>query len=172
MIHESAEFVQRLSVVQLRPKCKMEVLVATLIGVNRSLKRTDPKTNVRRGELRPGFGLVGDAHAGLNEREISLLDFRYVEALNAEHGLDAGPGAFAENLTTQGLETEGLRIGDRLRVGETLLEVVQIGKPLSAAHTYNFKGHSILPKVGIFLRVVRGGIVQVGDEVERIEAEA
>ncbi len=145
--------------------------MANLIGVNRSLKRTDPKTNVRRGELRPGLGLVGDAHAGLSEREVSLLDFRYVEALNAEHGLGAGPGAFAENLTTVGLETEKLRLGDHLRVGEAILEVVQLGKPLDVAHTYNYRGYSILPKVGIFLRVVRGGIVQVGDEVERIKGE-
>ncbi len=139
--------------------------MATLIGVNRSERRTDPKINVGEGELRPGLGLVGDAHAGLGEREISLLDIRYVDEVNRTYGIGAGPGSFAENLTVEGLTTERLRIGDRLRVGETLLEVVQLGKPLSAAHTYNFKGHSILPKVGIFLRVVEGGEVRVGDPV-------
>ncbi len=146
--------------------------MATLIGVNRSERRSDPKVNVLEGELRPGLGLVGDAHAGLGEREISLLDIRYVDEVNEAYDLGAAPGAFAENLTVSGLDTASLQLGDRLRVGETVLEVVQLGKPPSASHTYNFKGHSILPKVGIFLRVVRGGRVRVGDEVALLDGEA
>ncbi|MBN1921833.1 MAG: MOSC domain-containing protein [Anaerolineae bacterium] len=141
-----------------------------LIAVNSSTECTKPKTSVDAGELIAGYGLVGDAHAGLSEREISLVTIENIEAANQRYGIQAGPGAFAENLTTEGLDASTLKVGDRLRVGPTLLEVVQLGKPRTAAHTYNYQGVSILPNVGVFCRVIEGGRVVPGDSIEVLPA--
>ena len=149
--------------------------MAHLVAVCRSERRTDPKADVGEGELRPGWGLVGDAHAGPprpNRWQVSLLARESVERLNREHGLDAAPGSFAENLTTRGLDTAGLHPGDRLRIGEAVvLEVEQIGKPPEIAHTYHYRNHSLLPTEGVFCRVVDGGWVHRGDPV-RVERQA
>ena len=140
-----------------------------LMAVCRSERRSDPKADVGEAELRPGWGLVGDGHAGpaLPGRwEISLLAWENVEQLNREHGLGAAPGSFAENLTTRGLDTSRLRVGDRLRIGaQVVLEVEQLGKPPGIAHAYSFRGHSLLPIVGVFCRVVVGGVVRKGNPV-------
>lgn len=141
-----------------------------LIAVNRSKIRTDPKTAGVSGELVAGYGLVGDAHAGLNEREVALIAVAEIEACNREHQLGAVPGSFADNLTIAELDLTQLQIGDQLCVGPTRLKVVQLGKPRSQAHSYNFKGHSILPDVGIFCRVLEGGHVQQGDTVTILPA--
>ena len=136
-----------------------------VFAVCRSKRRVDPKEDIGAGELRAGYGLVGDAHAGLSPRQVSLLALESIERANQEHGISAGPGSFAENITTQGIDLLSLRVGNRLRVGPTLLEVIQLGKPPSAAHTYNFQGVSILPTEGVFCRVLKGGRVKIGDEI-------
>jgi len=144
----------------------------TLIAVCRSEQRTDPKADVGEAELRAGWGLVGDSHAGParpGRWEISLLAWENVEQLNREHGLGAVPGSFAENLTTQGFDTSRLRVGNRLCIGaQVILEVQQLGKPPEIAHTYSFSGHSLLPTVGVFCRVLAGGVVRKGDPI-RVE---
>jgi len=142
--------------------------MAHIVAVNSSQRRQDPKTDVRAGELRASHGLVGDAHAGLSEREVSLLALESIQRVNQEHGLDARPGSFAENLTTAGLDLLSLAVGDRLRAGDALLEVVQIGKPADVAHTYNYRGVSILPREGVFCRVMVGGVVRAGDPIARV----
>ena len=139
--------------------------MGSIVAVCASQGRMDPKRDMGEGHLREGYGLEGDAHAGLSEREISLLAMESIERLNEEHGVEAGPGDFAENLTTQGLDLVSLPLGTRLQAGEAVLEVVQIGKPLHVAHTYNFQGLSILPTEGIFCRVIEGGQVRRGDEI-------
>jgi MOSC domain-containing protein YiiM len=113
--------------------------------------------------------LVGDSHGGPprpGRWQISLLAWEDVTRANREHGLNAVPGSFAENLTTEGLDTASLKVGDRLKIGnEVVLEVEQLGKPPEIAHTYNFQGHSLLPTVGVFCRVVVGGMVSAGDVI-------
>jgi MOSC domain-containing protein YiiM len=143
--------------------------MAQVLAVNHSPERALPKTLGERGELRAGYGLVGDAHAGYSEREVSLLAWEAVEQANREHQIQAGPGAFAENLTTQGIDLLSLHVGDRVQVGTALLEVVQIGKPLTAAHTYHYQGVSILPHAGLFCRVLVGGTVARGDAITVVE---
>ncbi|MCL6429867.1 MAG: MOSC domain-containing protein [Anaerolineae bacterium] len=139
-----------------------------LVAVCVSARRTDPKSDIGEGTLYAGYGLLGDSHAGLNERQVSLVALESIERANREHGISARPGSFAENLTTQGLDLLTLRIGDQLRIGPALLEVVQIGKPPDTAHTYSFQGVSILPREGIFCRVLEGGRVARGDPIEVI----
>jgi MOSC domain-containing protein YiiM len=139
--------------------------MAHVVAVCRSQQRTDPKVDVGKGELRAGHGLVGDTHAGLSERQVSLLAMESIERANRKHGITAVPGSFAENLTTQGLDLGALKVGDRLRAGEAELVVVQLGKPPEVAHTYNYQSVSILPREGVFCRVARGGWVRHGDEI-------
>jgi molybdopterin adenylyltransferase len=142
---------------------------ARLIAVCRSNRRTDLKRNVGQGELRASWGLKGDSHAGPprpGRWQISLLAWERVERLNREKGIDAVPGSFAENLTTQGLDTSQLALGDRLQISDqVILEVEQLGKPPEIAHTFNFQGYSLLPTEGIFCGIVVGGPVAAGDEV-------
>lgn len=144
--------------------------MAHIVAVCQSRQRTDPKVDVGEGELRAGYGLVGDAHAGLSERQVSLLAIESIERANREYGLTAVPGSFAENLTTKGLDLSTLNVGDRLQVGEAELVVVQLGKPPEAAHTYNYQGVSILPREGVFCRVVRSGRVRRGDMIAVIRS--
>jgi MOSC domain-containing protein YiiM len=142
--------------------------MAHIVAVCCSERRTEPKVDIGQGELRRDHGLVGDSHAGLSQRQVSLLALESIERANREHGIEAGPGSFAENLTTQGLDLLSLKVGNRLRVGKALLKVVQIGKPSDVAHTYSFQGVSVLPTEGVFCRVVEGGWVRRGDEIARL----
>jgi MOSC domain-containing protein YiiM len=142
---------------------------AVVKAVCRSDKRSEPKTDVGRGDLRAGWGLVGDSHSGpprSGRWQISLLAWEPVHQLNRERGVTAVPGSFAENLTTEGLDKARLHIGDRLQIGEqVVLEVEQLGKPPDIAHTYSFQGYSLLPMEGIFCNVVTGGTVAAGDAI-------
>lgn len=145
---------------------------ARILAVCRSDERSQPKVDVGRAELRAGWGLVGDSHAGPprpDRWQIALLAWEHVARLNHEAGVSAVPGSFAENLTTEGLDTAGLQVGDRLEIGsQVVLQVEQLGKPPEIAHTYSFQGHSLLPTLGIFCGVVVGGLVETGDVVRRV----
>jgi MOSC domain-containing protein YiiM len=142
---------------------------AVVKAVCRSEERSEPKKNVGRGELRAGWGLIGDSHAGpprSGRWQISVLAWEYVERLYRDAGVEAVPGSFAENLTTEGLDTATLQVGDRLQIGEqVVLSVEQLGKPPDIAHTYSFQGHSLLPTHGVFCAVLSGGIVAAGDTI-------
>lgn len=107
---------------------------------------------------------MGGQPPGLGE-SIERLNLALTQAEGKEHGIGAGSGDFAENLTTQGIDLVSLPLGARLRTGEAVLEAVQIGKPPDVTHTYNFQGLSILPTEGIFCRVVKSGWVRKGDEI-------
>lgn len=140
-----------------------------VIAVCSSERRPEPKTNLGQGELRAGWGLVGDSHAGPrqpNRWQIGLLAWESVARLEREYGIEAQPGSFAENLTCRGLDLSGLRTGDHLAIGEhVVLEVEQLGKPSSVAHTYSYQGHSLLPTKGVFCGVLEGGPVAEGDVI-------
>ena len=145
--------------------------MAHVVAVCASQCRSDPKVDVGTGELRAGSGLVGAAHAGFSEREVGLWGVESIEEVNREHHVAAVPGSFAENLTVAGLDLLTLKLGDQLQVGQALLEVVQIGKPPDVAHTYNYGGVSVLPRKGVFCRVVRGGGVSRGDALQVLPKE-
>jgi MOSC domain-containing protein YiiM len=138
--------------------------VGKVVGVCMSQRRTDPKKNVGRGFLQWGFGLVGDSHAG-TEKEVSLLAIESIQKLCQETGLSAGPGCFAENITTEGIDLTSLPIGALLRIGEVKLMVIQVGKGLLQAHRYHYQGYSILPKEGVFCKVIQSGEVKIGDSI-------
>lgn len=143
--------------------------MGSIVAVCASQRRMDPKRDMGEGYLREGYGLLGDAHAGLSERQVSLLALESIKRANEEHRIEAGPGDFAENLTTWGIDLLSLPIGTRLRAGEAVLEVVQIGKSPHVVHTYSFQRLSLLPTEGIFCRVIEGGRVRKSDEIAVIE---
>jgi MOSC domain-containing protein YiiM len=138
-----------------------------VVGVCMSQRRTDPKKNVGKGLLIRGLGLAGDSHAG-SEKEVSLLAIESIQRLCLETGISAGPGCFAENITTEGMDLTTLPIGSKLQVGEAKLKVIQIGKDPTQPHTYNYLGYSILPNEGIFCKVIESGEIRVGDSVRTI----
>jgi MOSC domain-containing protein YiiM len=124
------------------------------------------KTAVPAGVLQADHGLVGDAHAG-SGRQVSLLAEESIAKMRAE-GLSVGPGDFAENLTTSGLELHRLPVGTRLRVGQSvLLEITQIGKAChSDCEIKRVTGKCVMPTEGVFARVLTGGEVAAGDSIE------
>jgi len=129
-----------------------------------------PKRNVPEAELRADFGLVGDAHAGSGPRQVSLLDIESMEELR-RNGADISPGDFAENLTVEGIDLSALRVGRRLRIGGTVeLEVTQLGKRCHGrCRIFEKLGDCIMPRQGVFARVVTGGRIRAGDAVELIK---
>jgi len=139
----------------------------TIVAVCTSEKKGVRKRNVGKAELRADWGIVGDAHAAKWHRQVSLLAMESIEKMRAE-GLNVGPGSFAENLTTQGINLLSLPIGSRVRVGsDVVLEITQIGKKCHlGCAIFRQTGKCIMPREGIFARVIRGGRVKTGDAIE------
>jgi MOSC domain-containing protein YiiM len=139
--------------------------VAHVIAVCMSENKGERKTPVGEVELRENHGIVSDAHAGEWHRQVSLLASESIDKMR-KLGLDVNPGDFAENITTSGIELVSLPIGTRLKVGPALLEVTQIGKE---CHTrcaiYYQAGDCVMPKEGIFAKVITGGMVSSKSEV-------
>ena len=138
----------------------------TLAAVCLSEKKGEQKIEVEGATLVAGHGLQGDAHAGTWHRQVSLLDDADVDMMRAK-GLTLAAGAFGENLVLKGLNLEALSLGARLRVGpDAVLQLTQRGKE---CHTrcaiYRQAGDCIMPRLGIFARVRRGGPVATGDAV-------
>ena len=141
-------------------------MAAQIVAVCISESKGERKTPVDAVELRPEHGLVGDAHAGDWHRQVSLLASESIQKMQ-QMGLDVDSGDFAENLTTEGIELFTLPVGTHLKVGATLLEVTQIGKEChTRCNIYHQAGDCVMPKEGIFARVLDGGSVQAGDVVE------
>lgn len=153
--------------VRIKPSVRERSMVGKIVGVCVSDRRTDPKKNVGQGFLQKGLGLVGDSHAG-SEKEVSLLAMESIQRLCQETGLLAEPGAFAENITTEGLHLVSLPIGSTLQIGEARVKVIQIGKDPSQSYTYNYQGYSILPKEGVFCKVIKSGDVKIGNPIRLI----
>ena len=142
--------------------------MAKIIAVCRSDKKGTMKENVGKGLFEENFGLVGDAHADCcTHRQVSLLDISSIDKMR-KPGLKVNPGDFAENLTTEGIELVSLPIGARLSVGkEAILEISQIGKDCHAGCAiFKQVGKCIMPKEGVFAKVVRGGVVKNGDFIK------
>lgn len=141
----------------------------TVLAVCTSERKGMRKQNVAKAELRPEWGIVGDAHAANWHRQVSLLAWESIDKMRAL-GLRVNVGSFAENITTQGLNLVELPVGTRLQIGETLVEVTQIGKVChDRCAIYVQAGDCVMPREGIFVKVHRGGQVRVGDRIEVLE---
>ncbi len=142
---------------------------AKVIAVCISKNKGERKTPVASVELVVNHGIAGDAHAGEWHRQVSLLASESIAKMQ-QMGLAVDAGDFAENITTEGIDLASLPIGARLAIGPALLEVTQIGKE---CHTrcaiYYQAGDCVMPKEGIFARVITGGTVSAGDPIRRLD---
>jgi len=145
----------------------MKKAYGTVLSVNISEAKGEKKHNISCGLLMVDHGLKDDAHVGSWIRQVSLLAKESIEKIRAK-GLDVQYGDFAENLTTEGIDLPSLPIGTRLKVGsECILEVTQIGKVChDRCSIFYAVGDCVMPREGIFAKVLAGGEVRVGDQIE------
>lgn len=143
-----------------------------VLSVNVSEKKGVAKAPRPSIELEAEHGVAGDAHAGPWHRQVSLLAMESIERMR-QKGADVSPGAFGENVTTSGIVVHELPVGTRLRIGPALVEVTQIGKECHDHCAIFFSvGDCVMPREGIFVRVLEGGTVAPGDTIERVVGEA
>ncbi len=141
---------------------------AKVVSINISDKKGVRKKTIDTAVLTENYGMEGDAHASEKwHRQISLLALESIKKMQAK-GLKVNSGDFAENITTEGIDLLNLPVGTKLIVGETVkIEVSQIGK---VCHTrcaiYNQAGDCVMPKEGIFAKVIKGGVVRKGDKIK------
>lgn len=142
--------------------------MAEIVAVCRSDQKGTRKEPVESVTLKEDHGVVGDAHAECcTHRQVSLLAEESIDRL-LETGAKVGAGDFAENLTTRGIILTSLPVGTQLSLGsDVVLEVTQIGKDCHAGcDIFRQIGRCIMPKEGVFARVLRGGLVRPGDNIE------
>ncbi len=128
-----------------------------------------PKKNIAQAILREGHGIINDAHAGEWHRQVSLLAKESIEKMFTR-GLTVGPGDFAENITTEGIDLPSLPVGQRMRLGgQTLIEITQKGKECHEhCAIYAKAGDCVMPREGIFCKVLAGGMIRTGDPIEMV----
>ena len=140
-----------------------------VIAICTSKHKGTLKNEVSEANFIEEFGIEGDAHAGKWHRQVSLLALEKIEDFNLK-GANVDFGAFGENLVVSGIKLNELPVGQKIQVGETLLEVTQIGKECHTRCAIYYRvGQCIMPKNGIFTRVLKGGNIKVGDSVVLIE---
>lgn len=136
-----------------------------VLAVCMSKEKGTPKSNVGQAELVAGHGLKGDAHAGDWHRQVSLLSHQKIEDFRAK-GAVVEDGAFGENLIVEGIDFKSLPVGTILRCGGVILEMTQIGKECHQhCQIYNRMGDCIMPREGVFAKVIHGGNIKTGDEM-------
>lgn len=141
--------------------------MARVIAVCRSDEKGTRKEVVAEGVIKEDYGLIDDAHADCcTHRQVSLLALESIDKMRSL-GFDVGPGDFAENITTEGIQLASLPIGTRIYVGEDIiLEITQIGKECHAkCAIYHQIGKCIMPKEGVFARVIHGGSIRAEDQI-------
>ena len=143
-------------------------MTAKIVSINISDKKGERKKAVDSAVLKQNYGMERDAHAsGEWHRQISLLALESIKKMQ-EKGLEVGPGDFAENFTTEGIDLVSLPVGTKITIGEDIeMEVSQIGKVChNRCAIYHQAGDCVMPKEGIFTKVLRGGTAKKGDEIK------
>lgn len=144
-----------------------------IVAISISKEKGIPKSNIESAKLIENWGIEGDAHAGNWHRQISLLAIESIDRMKEKGLPNLQPGIFAENLTTEFINLPVLPIGTILLIGkECKIEITQIGKE---CHTrcaiYQKAGDCVMPREGIFAKVIAGGIINVNDEVKFLDME-
>jgi len=139
-------------------------------AISVSKEKGTQKVNVPEAELRADFGIIGDAHAGDWHRQVSLLGAESIAKM-IEKGAKVAPGSFAENITTKGIDLLALEVGSRLRVGKGVeFEITQFGKAChNRCEIFQQVGDCIMPREGVFAKVIRPGRLVVGDIIEVLD---
>ncbi len=145
--------------------------MGTIKGICISEAKGTQKHQVPSAELIEEWGIKNDAHAGAWHRQVSLLGLEQIEDFRAR-GAEVDFGAFGENLIVDGYRMKSLPVGTRLTVGsDILLEITQIGKEChSHCEIYKKMGDCIMPREGVFARVLKGGTVKTGDDITVIDS--
>lgn len=140
-------------------------MAGKIVGICISEKRGTQKTPIEHAKLLKEWGVEGDAHGGNWHRQVSLISLQKIEEFRAK-GANVDFGAFGENIIVDGIDFRSLPVGTLLRVGDALLEMTQIGKEChSHCAIYHAVGDCIMPREGVFARVLEAGEIQVGDEM-------
>ncbi len=141
--------------------------MASVISVNISDKKGMKKRPVGEALLKVNYGIDGDAHASSEwHRQVSLLAIESIGKMRKQ-GLSVSPGDFAENITTEGIDLCGLPVGTRLLIEGSEIEISQIGKVChQRCAIYDQAGDCVMPKEGVFVRVIKGGRIRKGDKIE------
>ena len=140
-------------------------------GICISKERGTAKHEVESAKLIPDWGIEGDAHAGHWHRQVSLLSLEKINEFRAK-GADVAFGAFGENLIVEGFDLRNLPIGTQLRSGDVLLEITQIGKECHhGCQIFQKMGECIMPREGVFAKVLHGGKIKAGDEMIVLAAD-
>ncbi len=143
--------------------------MAKVIDVNISETKGVIKKAIEKGYFKENHGLEGDAHAGDWHRQVSLLGQESIDKMKAMGVEGLISGKFAENITTEGIVLYELPVGTKLKIGETLMEVTQIGKECHKGCAIRSQvGDCIMPREGIFTKVLKGGYIKSGDPIEVI----
>ena len=140
-----------------------------VIAVCTSPEKGTQKTAVAEGNFIEDYGIEGDAHAGKWHRQVSLLSYDKIEAFR-QRGARVENGAFGENLVVEGIDFSALPVGTRLACGNVVLEITQIGKECHhGCAIFQQMGDCIMPREGVFAKVIRGGKICPGDEMTCLE---
>ncbi len=141
----------------------------TLYSICIAPERGQLKKEVKAARLIRDYGIENDGHAGPWGRQVTCLNRASVEKVNKEKNMNVGPGEFAENLLIDGIDLAAVGIGGRLQIGsDAILEVSQIGKEDHPSVVTRTLGVTLLPYEGLFCRVIAGGEIKKGDQVEVI----
>ena len=161
-------FMNNIETKELPLKVETKNVIGKVVAISISKKKGIPKTNVQSAKLIENFGIEGDVHAGNWHRQVSFLALESINKMREKGLPNLRPGAFAENITTEFLELPDLEIGTRMKIGkEAELEITQIGKECHSKCAIFYKvGDCVMPREGIFAKVVRGGEIFVGDEIK------
>ncbi len=139
-----------------------------VVAICTSEKKGTPKTKVTHAVLRENWGIEGDAHGGNWHRQVSLLAAERIEDFKSARA-KADFGAFGENIVTEGFDLREFPVGTRFEIGGAVLELTQIGKEChSHCEIYQVMGDCIMPREGVFTKVIRGGQIQPGDRIKSL----
>ena len=142
-----------------------------ILAVCISEQKGTEKHNVGSARLIEDWGVENDSHAGKWHRQVSLLSFEKIEAFRAR-GADVAFGAFGENLVVSGIDFRTLPVGTKFKCNDVVLELTQIGKEChSGCAIFEKMGECIMPREGVFTRVLRGGVISVGDTMEILKED-
>jgi MOSC domain-containing protein YiiM len=142
-------------------------MIGKIVSLNISEKKGVRKKPVKEVSLKTEYGIEGDAHASSEwHRQVSLLALESIKKMQ-DKGLDVKPGDFAENITTEGIDLLNLPVGTQLTIGKDIkVEVTQIGKEChTRCSIYYQAGDCVMPKEGIFVRVLSSGVIKQGDQI-------
>lgn len=148
-----------------------------IVSINISERKGIAKSPIEQGALKEDWGLEGDVHSGPGDRQISLLAIESIQKQTGKcpkaHSQDVKlkPGDFGENITTEGVDLPSLDIGTKLIINEVVLEISKIGKECHRFCSIYYKtGDCIMPKEGVFARVLKGGIIKVNDKIKQLKS--